>query len=95
MGAAKPSPSPSPSPGHSPSPHLSPSPSPNLSPSPSPNPSPSPSPSPHQVSWTWPGAEGEPLTVKAYTWQPNVTLLLDGRVVGRAGGTDLARTTAS
>ena len=48
-----------------------------------------------EVSWTWPGAEGVPLTVKAYTWHPNVTLLLDGKEVGRAGGSDLDRLTAS
>lgn len=36
-----------------------------------------------------------PLTVKAYTWQPNVMLILDGRVVGRAAGSDLEKLTAS
>lgn len=33
-------------------------------------------------SWTWPGHEGEPLTVEVYSRYDSVRLLLDGRVVG-------------
>ena len=48
-----------------------------------------------EVSWTWPGAEGLPLTVNAYTWHKNVTLFLNGKVVGTAAGGDVDKLTAS
>lgn len=34
-------------------------------------------------SWTWPGREGKPMTVRAYTSGDEVRLLLNGREVGR------------
>jgi beta-galactosidase len=34
-------------------------------------------------SWTWPGREGKPITVRAYTSGDEVRLLLNGREVGR------------
>ena len=48
-----------------------------------------------ESSWTWPGAEGSTLTVKAYTWHTDVTLYLDGKVVGHKAGDDVAKLTAS
>ena len=48
-----------------------------------------------ESSWTWPGAEGSTLTVKAYTWHTDVTLYLDGKVVGHKAGDDIAKLTAS
>src|ERR1051325_2606034 len=35
-------------------------------------------------SWTWPGAEGRPLTVRVYTRGDAVRLLLNGKEVGAA-----------
>jgi beta-galactosidase len=36
------------------------------------------------ASWTWPGAEGTPLTVEVYSDADEVQLLLDGRSLGTA-----------
>jgi beta-galactosidase len=38
---------------------------------------------PTQHSWNWPGWEGKPIEVEVYSRQPEVSLYLDGKLVGR------------
>lgn len=45
-------------------------------------------------SWTWPGMEGKPLTVRVYSSCPKVTLVLNGRALGTLPTTRTERFTA-